>query len=41
MFALRHDFSESNALMLEVNLRDTELGGSSTTTTLSWAFVMF
>lgn len=41
VFALRYDFSESNALMLETSLRDPEIGDSSTTTILSWAFVMF
>jgi hypothetical protein len=41
VFALRYDFSESNALMLEVSRRDPELDDSTTTTILSWAFVMF
>lgn len=41
VFALRYDFSESNALMLETSLSDTQLAGSTTTTLLSWAFVMF
>lgn len=38
---LRYEFSESNALMLEVSRRDPELADSTTTTILSWAFVMF
>lgn len=41
VFALRYDFSESNALMLETSLRDRERGEDTTTTLLSWAFVMF
>jgi hypothetical protein len=41
VYALRYDFSESNAIMLEVNLRDTQFGERSTTTYLSWAFVMY
>lgn len=41
VFALRYDFSESNALMLETSVSDTQLAGSTTTTLLSWAFVMF
>jgi hypothetical protein len=41
VFCLRYDFSESNALMLEVTLRDPELADSTATTILSWAFVMF
>jgi hypothetical protein len=41
VFALRCDFSESNALMLETSVSDTELAGSTTTTLLTWAFVMY
>lgn len=41
VIALRYDFSESNALMLETSRRDPESGESTTTTLLSWAFVMF
>ncbi|MCC6206636.1 MAG: hypothetical protein IT488_00570 [Gammaproteobacteria bacterium] len=41
VFALRYDFSESNALILEVNRREPELADSTTSTILSWAFVMF
>lgn len=41
VFALRYDFSESNAIMLEVNARKPQFGGSQTTTLLSWAFVMY
>lgn len=41
VFALRYDFSESNALMLEVSRREPDLADSTTTTILSWAFVMF
>lgn len=41
VFALRYDFSESNALMLETSLRDRERGEDDTSTVLSWAFVMF
>ncbi len=41
VFALRYDFSESNALMLETSLRDRERGDDTTSTLLSWAFVMF
>ncbi|MCC6301521.1 MAG: hypothetical protein IT489_01810 [Gammaproteobacteria bacterium] len=41
VFCLRYDFSESNALMLEVNLRNPELAPSTTIATLSWALVLF
>jgi hypothetical protein len=41
VFALRYDFSESNALLLELNARDPQFGSSSTTAYLSWAFVMY
>ena len=41
VFCLRYDFSESNALMLEVSLRNPELAASTTTAILSWALVLF
>lgn len=41
VFCLRYDFSESNALMLEVTLRDPDIADPTTTGILSWAFVMF
>lgn len=41
VFALRYDFSESNALLLETSRRDPQLGDDSTATILSWAFVMY
>lgn len=41
VFCLRYDFSESNALMLEVSVRDPELADTTTAAILSWAFVMF
>ncbi len=39
--ALRYDFSESNALLLEMNARNRQFGSSSTTWFVSWAFVMY
>lgn len=41
VYALRYDFSESNAILLEVSLRDPQIGDRTTTTLLSWAFVMY
>lgn len=41
VYALRYDFSESNAIMLEVNIRDPQFGTTAATTFLSWAFVMY
>ncbi len=41
VYALRYDFSESNALLLEVSLRNPQIGERTTTTLLSWAFVMY
>jgi hypothetical protein len=41
VFALRYDFSEANALLMELNARDPQFGGSSTVVYLSWAFVMY
>jgi hypothetical protein len=38
---LRYDFSESNALMLEVSRTNPQLADGVTTTILSWAFVMY
>jgi len=37
----RYDFSESNALMLEVSKTHPSLSDSVTTTILTWAFVMY
>jgi hypothetical protein len=41
VFCLRYDFSESNALMLEVSRTNPQLADSITTTILTWAFVMY
>lgn len=48
VYALRYDFSESNAIMLEVNVRELQCPGGSpqcmdrlTSGFLSWAFVMY
>lgn len=41
VFCLRYDFSESNALMLEVSRRAPDGADKSNTAILSWAFVMF
>ena len=41
VLALRYDFNESNALLLEMNAHDPQFGSSSTTWFASWAFVMY
>jgi len=41
VFCLRYDFSESNALMLELSLRNPELAPNTSTAILSWALVLF